>query len=185
MGFRGDPVVGLLFPGQGSQFVGMGRDLAEASDIARRTFEEADDLLGFALSKLCWDGPEAVLTATNNAQPAILTHSIAAYRVLVDAGELSVDDVHVAAGHSLGEFTAYVAAGAISFEEGLRTVRLRGELMYRAGQERSAAGRARRAASASRRTTTRRTRSSSAETRRRSSGPWSWRRRRVRDAHCG
>ncbi len=139
MGFRGDPVVGLLFPGQGSQFVGMGRDLAEASDIARRTFEEADDLLGFALSKLCWDGPEAVLTATNNAQPAILTHSIAAYRVLVDAGELSVDDVHVAAGHSLGEFTAYVAAGAISFEEGLRTVRLRGELMYRAGQERSGA----------------------------------------------
>src|SRR5690606_21050256 len=139
VGFRGDPVVGLLFPGQGSQFVGMGRDLAEASDIARRTFEEADDLLGFALSKLCWDGPEAVLTATNNAQPAILTHSIAAYRVLVEVGELSGDDVHAAAGQSRGGCTAYVAAGAISFEEGLRTVRLRGELMYRAGQERSGA----------------------------------------------
>src|SRR5690606_6880759 len=74
-----------------------------------------------------------------NAQPAILTHSIAAYRVLVDAGELSPDDVRVAAGHSLGEFTAYVAAGALSFEDGVRTVRLRGELMYSVGQERSGA----------------------------------------------
>lgn len=132
-------MVGLLFPGQGSQFVGMGRDLASASDIARRTFEEADDVLGFALSRLCWEGPEAELTATSNAQPAILVHSLAAYRVLVDSGELSIGDVQLAAGHSLGEFSAYVAAGAISFEDGVRTVRLRGELMYAAGQERSGA----------------------------------------------
>lgn len=132
-------MVGLLFPGQGSQFVGMGRDLANASDLARRTFEEADDVLGFALSRLCWEGPEAELTATNNAQPAILVHSIAAYRVLIETGELSPRDVETAAGHSLGEFSAWVAAGSMSFAEGLRTVRLRGELMYAAGQERSGA----------------------------------------------
>lgn len=132
-------MVGLLFPGQGSQFVGMGRDLADASDVARRTFEEADDVLGFALSKLCREGPEAELTATSNAQPAILVHSIAAYRALTEAGELAPADVAIAAGHSLGEFSAWVAAGALSFEDGLRTVRLRGELMHAAGQERSGA----------------------------------------------
>lgn len=129
MGLGGDPVVALLFPGQGSQFVGMGRDLAAASDVARRTFEEADDILGVSMSRLCWEGPEDELTATKNAQPAILVHSIAAHRAL---GE-QLDEVACAAGHSLGEFTAYVAAGALSFKDGLRTVRRRGELMFESG----------------------------------------------------
>lgn len=125
-------MVGLLFPGQGSQFVGMGRDLAAAFPVARRTFEEADEALGLPLSRLCWEGPETELTATVNAQPAILVHSIAVHRVLAD----QLDGVVLAAGHSLGEFTAYVAAGALSFADGVRTVRRRGELMYRSGQER-------------------------------------------------
>jgi [acyl-carrier-protein] S-malonyltransferase len=125
-------VVGLLFPGQGSQFVGMGRDLADAYPEARRTFEEADETLGFALSTLAWDGPEAELTATSVAQPAILTHSVAVFRVV--GGRLG--DVSLAAGHSLGEFSAWVAAGALSFADGVRTVRLRGELMQRSGADR-------------------------------------------------
>lgn len=125
-------MVGLLFPGQGSQVVGMGRDLADAWPEARRTFEEADETLGFALSKLAWEGPEAELTATSVAQPAILTHSVAVFRVL---GE-RLGDVSLAAGHSLGEFSAWVAAGALSFGDGLRTVRLRGELMQRSGADR-------------------------------------------------
>jgi [acyl-carrier-protein] S-malonyltransferase len=128
-------VVGLLFPGQGSQSVGMGHDLAVAFPEARRTFEEADDLLGFSLSRLAWEGPEAELTSTSNAQPAILTHSIAVHRVV--RGELG--DVMLAAGHSLGEFSAYVAAGAISFGDGLRTVRRRGELMQQSGAARPGA----------------------------------------------
>ncbi|HSJ06983.1 MAG TPA: ACP S-malonyltransferase [Longimicrobiales bacterium] len=125
-------MVGLLFPGQGSQFPGMGRELAEAYPDAKRTFEEADDVLGFALSRVAWDGPEEALTATSNAQPAILTHSIAAYRVV----EARLGPVGMAAGHSLGEFTAYVAAGALTFADGVRTVRRRGELMQQSGDER-------------------------------------------------
>jgi len=125
-------VVALLFPGQGAQFVGMGRDVAERFPAAREVFEEADDVLGVALSRLAWEGPEDELTATHNAQPAILTHSIAVHRVV--AAELG--DVRFAAGHSLGEFSAYVAAGAISFADALRTVRRRGELMYGSGQSR-------------------------------------------------
>lgn len=117
----------------------MGRDLADASSIARQTFEEADDILGFALTRLAWEGPEAELTATRNAQPALLTHSIAAWRALTEAGELDVASVGCAAGHSLGEFSAYVAADALSFEDGLRTVRVRGELMYGAGDARAGA----------------------------------------------
>ena len=110
----------------------MGRDLADAYPEARRTFEEADETLGFALSKLAWEGPEAELTATSVAQPAILTHSVAVFRVV---GE-RLGDVSLAAGHSLGEFSAWVAAGALSFADGLRTVRLRGELMQRSGADR-------------------------------------------------
>ena len=125
-------MVGLLFPGQGSQAVGMGRDLAAASPVARAVFQEADDLLGFSLSRLCFEGPEDELTATVNAQPALLTHSVAAWRAASDR----IGDVSLAAGHSLGEFSAWVASGAISFADGLHTVRLRGELMYSGGQER-------------------------------------------------
>ena len=110
----------------------MGHDLADAYPEARRTFEEADDTLGLALSKLAWEGPEAELTATSVAQPAILTHSVAVFRVV---GE-RLGDVSLAAGHSLGEFSAWVAAGALSFADGLRTVRLRGELMQRSGADR-------------------------------------------------
>jgi [acyl-carrier-protein] S-malonyltransferase len=110
----------------------MGRDLAEASAEARRTFEEADDALGFALSRIMWDGPAEELTATSNAQPALLVHSIAVHRLV--GGRLG--GAAMVAGHSLGEFSAWVAAGALGFGDGVRTVRLRGELMYRSGQAR-------------------------------------------------
>lgn len=125
-------MVALLFPGQGAQHVGMGRDLAGEFDVARETFEEADDVLDLPLSRIAWDGPADALTATHNAQPAILTHSIAAHRVVREA----LGDVGFAAGHSLGEFSAYVAAGAISFADAVRTVRRRGELMHASGEER-------------------------------------------------
>lgn len=125
-------MVALLFPGQGSQTVGMGRELAERFSVARETFEEADEVLGAPLSQIAWEGPKDELTATHNAQPAILTHSVAVHRVLADA----VGEVAFAAGHSLGEFSAYVAAGALDFADAVRTVRLRGELMFRGGEER-------------------------------------------------
>lgn len=125
-------MVALLFPGQGSQSVGMGRDLAEAFPAARRTFEEADDALGVSLSGIAWQGPEEELTATLNAQPALLTHSVAVHRVVRD----ELGDVSFAAGHSLGEFSAYVAAGSLDFADAVRAVRRRGELMHQGGQER-------------------------------------------------
>lgn len=125
-------MVALLFPGQGSQFLGMGRDLAERFPLARQTFEEANEALGFELTRLMWEGPEEELTATHNAQPAILAHSVAVYRLVADA----LGEVSFAAGHSLGEFSAYVAAGALDFADGLRTVRRRGELMYGSGEAR-------------------------------------------------
>lgn len=124
-------MVALLFPGQGSQFVGMGRDLADAFPLARETFEEADDALGIPLSRILWEGPEDELTATLNAQPAILVHSIAAYRVLTPV----LEDVAYAAGHSLGEFSAHVAAGTFSFADAVRLVRSRGKAMHAAGRE--------------------------------------------------
>lgn len=121
----------VLFPGQGSQHVGMGAELAAAYPAAARLFELADDVLGFSLSRLCWEGPEEELTETQNAQPAILVHSLAAWAVL-DAGFRG--RVAFAAGHSLGEFTAYAAADSVTFEDAVRLVRRRGELMAGARQ---------------------------------------------------
>ncbi|MBX3160344.1 MAG: ACP S-malonyltransferase [Deltaproteobacteria bacterium] len=118
----------LLFPGQGSQRVGMGRDLAHQFEVARRTYEEADDVLGFALSKLCFEGPEDELTLTKHTQPAILTTSIAVFRVLRERG-LAMDLV---AGHSLGEWTALVAAGALQLRDAVRLTHLRGQYMQEA-----------------------------------------------------
>ena len=122
----------LLFPGQGSQHVGMGLSLAGAYPEAARVFEEADDALGFSISELAWEGPEEQLVLTKNAQPAMLVHSTAVYRVV----QSRLGEVGLAAGHSLGEFSAYVAAGTLDFSAAVRTVRLRGELMYSAGLER-------------------------------------------------
>ncbi|MCA1582953.1 MAG: ACP S-malonyltransferase [Acidobacteria bacterium] len=122
----------LLFPGQGSQFVGMGKALAEASEPARRVFEEADDALGFSLSRLCFEGPEEELRLTANTQPAILTHSIAALRELETASPQRVAGTAFAAGHSLGEYSAHVAAGTLLFADALRLVRERGRFMQEA-----------------------------------------------------
>jgi [acyl-carrier-protein] S-malonyltransferase len=122
----------FVFPGQGSQAVGMGKELAAAYPVARQMFEEADSILGFAFSKLLWEGPESDLTDTLNTQPALFTHSLAAYRVFQS---LHPHDAPVfMAGHSLGELSALAAAGALSFADGLRLVRRRGELMKRAGE---------------------------------------------------
>jgi [acyl-carrier-protein] S-malonyltransferase len=110
----------------------MARALAEAEPIAAETLRQADEILGFPLSDLMADGPEDELTATKTAQPAILTHSVAVLRVVRDR----LGPVAFAAGHSLGEFSAHVAAGTLSFEDALQAVRLRGELMYEAGVER-------------------------------------------------
>lgn len=121
--------VGLLFPGQGSQHVGMGRALAERFPEAREAFEEADDTLGFGLSRIAWEGPNEVLTATENAQPALYVHSLAMHRVL----SRRLGPVCAAAGHSLGELSAHGAAGTYSFRDGLLAVRRRGELMAHAG----------------------------------------------------
>ena len=118
----------FLFPGQGSQSVGMGRDLASSFPIARRTFEEANDALGFDLANLCFQGPEEQLRLTEFTQPAIFTASVAALRVLAEAG-VTADYV---AGHSLGEYSANVAAGAIEFAVAASTVRRRGQLMQEA-----------------------------------------------------
>ena len=115
----------LLFPGQGSQRVGMGRDLAQAFAVARQTYEEADDVLGVSLSRLCFEGPEDELTLTKHTQPAILTTSIAVFRALSERG-LTCD---VVAGHSLGEWSALVAAGAIEFRDAVRLTHLRGTYM--------------------------------------------------------
>lgn len=120
-------MVALLFPGQGSQKVGMGKALAEAYPIARQTFAEADEALGTALSAVCFEGPEDALKRTETTQPALLTMGVALVRVLrAERPELTVE---VAAGHSLGEWTALVATGALDFADALRAVRERGRLM--------------------------------------------------------
>lgn len=122
----------LLFPGQGSQSVRMGKTLCEASPAARRIFEEADAVLGFSLSRLCFEGPEEELKLTANTQPAILTHSVAALEDLRARFPESLEGAAFAAGHSLGEYSANVAAGALPFSEAVRLVRERGRLMQEA-----------------------------------------------------
>jgi [acyl-carrier-protein] S-malonyltransferase len=122
------PHIAFLFPGQGSQAAGMGKELASLYPVARETFQEADEALGYKLSELCFEGPDDKLKLTEITQPAILTASVAAWRVLnsqgIQAGYL--------AGHSLGEYSAYVAAGAMGFADAVRTVRNRGRYMQEA-----------------------------------------------------
>ena len=130
MGRRVDAMVtAFVFPGQGSQSPGMGKELAENYAAARQVFEEADEALGFAISRLCFDGPAEDLQLTENTQPAILTVSVAAYRAMREAG---IGPPAFVAGHSLGEYSALVAAGALSLPDAVRTVRARGRYMQEA-----------------------------------------------------
>src|SRR5438874_6675179 len=121
--------IAYIFPGQGSQYAGMGRDLAEQYPAARQIFEEADEALGFALAELCFNGPAEQLQLTENTQPAILTTSIAVLRAMEAEGFGKADFV---AGHSLGEYTALVAAGSLSLSDAVRIVRARGRYMQEA-----------------------------------------------------
>jgi [acyl-carrier-protein] S-malonyltransferase len=121
-------MIAFVFPGQGAQKVGMGKALAEQFPVCRETFAEADAALGEALSTLCFEGPEERLMLTENTQPAILAMSIAVYRLVESQGGRA----HFAAGHSLGEYSAHVAAGTLSFADALRTVRRRGQYMQEA-----------------------------------------------------
>lgn len=120
--------VAFIFPGQGSQKVGMGAEAYEAYPLVRETFRRASDVLGFDLATLCFEGPKEVLTLTENAQPAILTLSVGLFRVLQERGV----EPSLVAGHSLGEFSALVAAGGLSFEHAVEAVRLRGRYMQEA-----------------------------------------------------
>ena len=125
--------IAFLFPGQGSQSIGMGQQLAAAYPLANQTFMDADRLLGISLSRISWSGPDEQLNDTINTQPALFVHSIAALRVIQEKNP----DLHPAfvAGHSMGELSALVSAGSLNFEEGLRLVRKRGELMKQAGEK--------------------------------------------------
>jgi [acyl-carrier-protein] S-malonyltransferase len=118
----------FIFPGQGSQYVGMGKDFFDGDATSKKIFEQADETLGIGLSKICFEGPEEELKQTRNTQAAIFLHSIVAFKKLNAMPDMT-------AGHSLGEYSALVAAGALSFEDGLQLVRLRGELMQKAGEE--------------------------------------------------
>src|SRR4051812_44219120 len=130
--------IGFVFPGQGSQFVGMGRDIYENSEAGRRVFDDADRILGFSLSELCFEGPAEKLNDTQYAQPAILTASVAQLEALREKWSLtgvSIEPQYVA-GHSLGEYTALVAAGSLRFEDALKLVWERGRLMKEEGERR-------------------------------------------------
>src|SRR5689334_21679349 len=120
--------IAFLFPGQGSQIIGMGKELVEKYPVAARVFEEADAALGFKISQLCFEGPEDQLKLTEITQPAILTASVACWRVLEEKGMKP----GFVAGHSLGEYSAHVAAGTITFADAIRTVRNRGRYMQEA-----------------------------------------------------
>lgn len=122
----------LLFPGQGSQSVGMGKSLCDLSPAARLVFDEADDILNFSLTRLCFEGPEEELKLTVNTQPAILTHSVAAYEDLRARFPERLEGAAFAAGHSLGEYSANVAAGALRFSDAVLLVRERGAFMQEA-----------------------------------------------------
>lgn len=129
--------IAFVFPGQGSQYVGMGKQLYDASPAARRIFDQADAVLGFPLSTLCFEGPQAELDDTYNAQPAILTVSVACLEALKERfGALGyLGAPTLVAGHSMGEFTALVAAGVLDFEDALKLVRERGRLMKETGEQ--------------------------------------------------
>jgi [acyl-carrier-protein] S-malonyltransferase len=133
--FASSSSVALLFPGQGAQAVGMGRDLLASSPAAQRTFEEADDALGFALSQVILEGPADELKRTAITQPAIVTMSVAAWRALQERGAFSSSPPAFAAGHSLGEYAALVAAGAVDFAVAVKAVRARGTFMQEAVAE--------------------------------------------------
>ena len=120
--------IAFIFPGQGSQFVGMGKDFYDHVPVAKEIFDEAVDVLGYDLANICFNGPEDTLKLTENTQPALLIHSIMALKTLRENGINSV----IAAGHSLGEFSALVAAGALKFRDAVRLVRLRGQFMQEA-----------------------------------------------------